>query len=99
MSSGPPHGWAGARASICRPRRGVVEVTDTRIGIAPEHLPHLFERFYRVDKARSRTLGGHGIGLTISKAFVEAHGGRIWAASDGPGRGATFTFTLPRQRP
>jgi signal transduction histidine kinase len=76
-----------------------VEVRDSGVGIAPEHLPHLFERFYRVDKARSRTLGGHGIGLTISKALVEAHGGRIWAASDGPGSGATFRFTLPLQRP
>ncbi len=73
----------------------VFEVADTGIGIAPEHLPHLFERFYRVDKARSRTLGGHGIGLTISKALVELHGGRIWATSDGVGRGATFQFSLP----
>lgn len=73
-----------------------VEVADTGVGIAPEHLPHLFERFYRVDKARSRALGGHGIGLTISKALVEAHGGRIWASSDGPGAGSTFGFTLPR---
>jgi two-component system, OmpR family, sensor histidine kinase BaeS len=73
----------------------VIEVCDTGMGIAPEHLPHLFERFYRVDKARSRTLGGHGIGLTISKALIEAHGGQLWAASDGPGSGATFTFTLP----
>jgi signal transduction histidine kinase len=72
------------------------EVTDSGAGIAAEHLPHLFERFYRVDKARSRALGGHGIGLTISKALVEAHGGRIWAASPGPGAGATFGFTLPR---
>jgi two-component system sensor histidine kinase BaeS len=77
----------------------VVEVTDTGMGIAPEHLPHLFERFYRVDKARSRALGGHGIGLTISKALIEAHGGRIWATSDGPGRGATFAFTLPQHKP
>jgi signal transduction histidine kinase len=75
-----------------------VAVIDTGVGIAPEHLPHLFERFYRVDKARSRTLGGHGIGLTISKALIEAHDGRIWAASEGPGRGAIFTFTLPRER-
>lgn len=73
-----------------------IEVTDTGVGIAPEHLPHLFERFYRVDKARSRTLGGHGIGLTICKAMVESHGGHIWAASDGLGKGATFAFTLPR---
>jgi two-component system sensor histidine kinase BaeS len=73
-----------------------VEVTDTGVGIAHEHLAHLFERFYRVDKARSRALGGHGIGLTISKALVEAHGGRIWVASGGPGTGATFGFTMPR---
>jgi two-component system, OmpR family, sensor histidine kinase BaeS len=60
-----------------------------------EHLPHLFERFYRIDPARSRALGGSGIGLTIAKALVEAHDGRIWAASAGPGHGATFSFTLP----
>jgi signal transduction histidine kinase len=71
------------------------QVTDTGIGIAPEHLPHLFERFYRVDAARSRALGGSGIGLTIAKAMVEAHGGRIWATSPGPGQGAAFSFTLP----
>jgi signal transduction histidine kinase len=70
-------------------------VVDTGIGIAPEHLPHLFERFYRVDKARSRALGGSGIGLTISRAIVEAHDGQIWAASNGMGQGATFSFTLP----
>jgi signal transduction histidine kinase len=73
----------------------VFRVSDTGAGIAPEHLPHLFERFYRVDKARSRTLGGSGIGLTISKALVEAHGGRIWAESSGSGQGATFSFALP----
>jgi two-component system sensor histidine kinase BaeS len=76
-----------------------IEVRDSGVGIAPEHLPHLFERFYRVDKARSRALGGHGVGLTICKALVEAHGGQIWAASDGLGAGATFTFTLPLRQP
>jgi signal transduction histidine kinase len=70
-------------------------IADSGIGIAPEHLPHLFERFYRVDKARSRALGGSGIGLTISRAIVEAHDGQIWAASAGQGQGATFSFTLP----
>jgi signal transduction histidine kinase len=73
----------------------VFSVADTGIGIAPEHLPHVFERFYRVDKARSRTLGGSGIGLTIAKALVEAHGGRIWAESAGAGHGARVAFALP----
>lgn len=70
-------------------------VTDTGEGITAEHLPHVFERFYRVDTARDRTHGGSGIGLAISKALVEAHGGLISAASDGPGRGTTFTIALP----
>jgi histidine kinase len=70
-------------------------VEDTGIGISPEHLPHLFERFYRVDKSRSRAGGGSGIGLTIAKHLVEAHGGRITATSDGPGQGSRFSFTLP----
>jgi histidine kinase len=68
---------------------------DTGIGIAPEHLPHLFKRFFRVDKSRSRASGGSGIGLTIARHFIEAQGGQIWAASEGLGEGATFTFTLP----
>jgi signal transduction histidine kinase len=94
----PAGGQVRVRARLERDAL-VVEVCDTGVGIAPEHLPHLFERFYRVDKARSRTLGGHGIGLTISKALVEAHGGQLWAASDGLGSGATFTFTLPLDQP
>ena len=73
-----------------------VSVSDTGIGIAPEHLQHIFDRFYRVDRSRSRASGGSGIGLTIAKHLVEAHGGRIWAESPGPGKGSTFTFTLPR---
>jgi signal transduction histidine kinase len=70
-------------------------VADTGIGFAPEQAPQLFERFYRVDKSRSRTLGGAGIGLTIARALVEAMHGQITATSAGPGRGSTFAFTLP----
>lgn len=72
-----------------------VTVSDTGIGIPAEHLPHVFDRFYRVDKSRSRARGGSGIGLTITKHLVEAHRGRIWAESEGAGKGSRFTFTLP----
>lgn len=71
-----------------------VHVADTGIGLAPEHLPHIFERFYRADRSRARAGGGSGLGLTIARHIVEAHGGRIWAESPGPGRGSTFAFTL-----
>lgn len=71
-------------------------VADTGEGITPRHLPYLFDRFYRVDTARSRDAGGSGIGLTVTKALVQAHGGHITAQSDGPGHGATFTVALPR---
>jgi len=72
-----------------------ISVQDTGVGISAEHLPHIFERFYRVDKSRSRAGGGSGIGLTIARHLVEAHGGQMWAASPGPNRGSTFTFALP----
>jgi histidine kinase len=72
-----------------------VAIHDSGIGIAPEHIAHIFERFYRVDKSRSRTGGGSGIGLTISKHLVEAHYGQISAASPGLGQGSTFSITLP----
>ena len=71
-----------------------VAVSDTGQGIAAEHLPRLFERFYRVDAARSRGDGGTGIGLAIARSVVEAHGGRIRAESR-VGRGSVFTFDLP----
>lgn len=72
-----------------------ITITDTGIGIGAEHLPLIFTRFYRVDRSRSRASGGSGIGLTIARHLVEAHGGRIWAESAGPGKGSAFTFTLP----
>jgi two-component system sensor histidine kinase BaeS len=75
--------------------RVAVSVADTGEGIAAEHLPHLFDRFYRADPARSHTTGGSGIGLTIARALAHAHGGDLHAASDGPDRGAVFTLTLP----
>jgi two-component system sensor histidine kinase BaeS len=73
-------------------------VTDSGSGIAPEHLDRIFERFFRADPARSRADGGSGIGLTITRAIVEAHGGRVTATSAGPGPGATFTISLPVAR-
>ncbi|MBF6102065.1 HAMP domain-containing protein [Nocardia cyriacigeorgica] len=72
-----------------------IAVADTGDGITPEHLDHLFDRFYRADAARDRRHGGSGIGLTITRALVEAHHGRIQAHSEGPGRGARFTVELP----
>ena len=71
-----------------------VAVTDTGAGIAPEHLPHVFERFYRADPSRARATGGAGLGLAIVRSIVEAHGGTIGVTSE-LGRGATFRFSLP----
>jgi len=73
----------------------VLSVSDTGQGIAPEDLPHIFERFYRADKARSSAAGRTGLGLAITKAIVEGHGGSIEAASV-LGSGTTFTVRLPR---
>jgi signal transduction histidine kinase len=79
--------------------RLTMHVVDTGEGIAAEHLPHLFERFYRVDDARNRRDGGAGIGLAITKALVEAHRGHIAATSAGVGAGAQFTIVLPLEGP
>jgi len=72
----------------------VVAVSDTGIGIDPDALEHVFERFYRADDARTRAFGGSGLGLSIAEQLVTGHGGRI-AAESTPGRGSTFTVTLP----
>lgn len=70
-------------------------VSDTGVGLAPGELEHIFERFYRVDKSRSRSRGGSGIGLTVAKHLAEAQGGSIYAVSEGLGKGSQFNFTLP----
>jgi two-component system phosphate regulon sensor histidine kinase PhoR len=70
-------------------------VRDTGPGIPDEDLPRVFERFYRVDKARSREKGGTGLGLSIVKHVVALHGGRVHVESQ-PGRGSTFGFEIPR---
>jgi signal transduction histidine kinase len=76
-----------------------ISIMDSGIGIGSEHLPHVFDRFYRVDKSRSRENGGgSGIGLTVTKSLIGAHGGTIVAESAGEGQGSTFTFTLPAAR-
>lgn len=89
---------AGGRVNVRAGQEGDtvrLAVEDTGVGIPPEHLAHVFERFYRVDKSRSRAGGGSGIGLTIAKHLVEAHGGEIRAESAGSDQGSTFSFTLP----
>jgi PAS domain S-box-containing protein len=72
-----------------------VTVTDTGIGIKPEALPHVFQRFWQGDSVNSRQTGGLGLGLALARHFVELHGGTITAESGGPDTGATFTVTLP----
>jgi len=74
-----------------------VAVTDTGVGIQPDDLPHVFDRFYRADRSRARATGGRGLGLTISKELVEAHGGEIGVQSE-PGEGSRFWFTVPIDR-
>jgi two-component system heavy metal sensor histidine kinase CusS len=89
----PEGGAIGVRAQWTD-LNAVVTVRDTGIGIPPEHLPHVFDRFYRVDKARSREQGGAGLGLSIAQGIVAAHGGKIELVS-APGQGTTCTVTFP----
>ncbi len=85
--------------TIQRQNKGALfTIADTGVGIAAADLPHLFTRFYRVDKSRARASGGSGIGLTIARHLVEGHNGRIWAESAGVGQGSQFIFWLPYRR-
>ena len=97
LTNAARHTPAGGRISLNARHEGggvVVTVADTGDGIAPEHLPHLGERFYRVDSARARLDGGTGLGLSIARGIVEAHGGAMAFAST-LGKGTTVTVTLP----
>jgi two-component system phosphate regulon sensor histidine kinase PhoR len=87
----------GGKVIICaKAKEGYlqIDISDTGIGISESDLPRIFERFYRVDKARSRELGGTGLGLSIVKHIVQAHGGQVWVKSES-GHGSTFSFTIP----
>lgn len=75
----------------------VLSVADTGEGIAPEHLPHVFDRFYRAEKSRTRSDGGSGLGLAIVKQMVQAHGGRVWVESE-MGKGSIFYIAIPYVR-
>jgi histidine kinase len=90
-----PSGGQVSVSAWANTNKVIITVQDTGIGIPAEHLRHIFERFYRVDKSRSRVGGGSGIGLTISKHLVEMHNGHLSAASPGLNQGSTFTITLP----
>ncbi|MCP4540912.1 MAG: HAMP domain-containing protein [Chloroflexi bacterium] len=89
----PPDGQITVTAQQIKDKVHVT-VQDTGEGIPAQDLPHIFERFYRADRARSRDTGGSGLGLSITRSLVEAHGGRIWAHS-AEGDGSAFTFALP----
>jgi signal transduction histidine kinase len=96
----PPLNGEQARSSVVDRRSSVVvfEVADTGVGIPPDELPRVFERFYRTDKARARETGGSGLGLAIVQRLVEMQGGQIWADSVA-GQGTTFSVALPAAPP
>jgi two-component system sensor histidine kinase BaeS len=92
------HTPGDGRIEVRATRQGTqvrIDVTDTGCGIPAEHLPHVFDRFYRADPSRDRATGGAGLGLAIVRRLAEAHGGTATAASQGDGRGTTITLWIP----
>ncbi|MCA9879037.1 MAG: sensor histidine kinase, partial [Thermomicrobiales bacterium] len=94
----PPTGHVRVAVASSADGTARIAVRDDGEGVAAEHLPHLFERFYRADGARGRASGGTGLGLAIARAICRAHGGDIEVRSS-PGQGATFIATLPADGP
>lgn len=90
-----PQGGQITIRAITTPDGVQLIVQDNGEGISPEHLPHVFDRFYRTDRSRSRETGGTGLGLAVVKALVELHGGQVQVESQGLGQGASFIITLP----
>ena len=100
MANALRHTPDGGRIALAAARAGhevVLSVSDTGAGIAPEHLPHVFDRFYKVDPSRPGGAAGSGLGLSIVKAIVERHGGTVGVAS-APGH-TVFTIALPQPAP
>jgi signal transduction histidine kinase len=93
-----PDGGAVKVSVSPQAQKAVLEISDNGIGIPPQALPHVFERFYRVDKARSRERGGAGLGLSIVQSICTAHQGRV-EASSAPGQGTRFRVELPLVSP
>ena len=89
-----PEGGSITIRTFTREKAAILQVSDNGIGIPPEALPHVFERFYRADKARSRLLGGAGLGLSIVRSICLAHGGQVTVRRRG-GEGTEFTVELP----
>jgi len=92
-----PRGGVVEAALTVQPATTSITVTDTGIGIRPEYLPFLFQRFWQADHVNARMVGGLGLGLALVKYFVELHGGTISASSQGEGRGSSFMVMLPRE--